>query len=281
MKTRPYGELMHYYKAIMLASLLLMTSISCASQGLDNNGVDSAIKLAFSLADRDKIVIQGIADETKAVKLVKFSVNGRQASGKMRRYDQGWQLDEVQDDLGSWVPVSALRKQMEESSRTRREAVIRQWTQLTSIYQRRADLVPGLLQAANDASNAEKTAFNAVIEARAAVGQIAVSAENMDDETFERFSRAQDNLSTALSRLLITLEKYQSVKTSNNFRELIAQLEGTENRLSLERMRYNEAATGYNSQVSGTLIFLLGTRFGEMPILKPSQGNVPPPPVRF
>jgi LemA protein len=260
---------------------LQTTSPSHLSQVLDNNRASAAIRATFSLGDRDKIEIQGIAEETKIVKLVKFSVNGKQAAGKMRRYDQGWRLDEVQDGLGSWLPVPTLIKQLEESSRVHREAVMSQWTQLASIYQRRADLVPGLLQTAIDASNAEKATFNAVIEARAAVGQINITNENMDDETFVRFSRAQDNLSSALARFLATLEKYPSIKAKGNYRELIAQLEGTENRLVLERMRYNEAATEYNNKITGTMIFLLGGRFGEMPALKPSQGNVPPPPVRF
>jgi LemA protein len=130
------------------------------------------------------------------------------------------------------------------------QAVDAQWAQVESVYQRRADLIPNLVATVQGAANFEKSTLEAVTKARASVGQVAppnaASIPN-DPAAFARFQAAQDQLSGALSRLLVVAEAYPDLKATQNFRDLQAQLEGTENRISVERMRYNDAAREYNT----------------------------------
>ena len=130
------------------------------------------------------------------------------------------------------------------------QAVDAQWAQVESVYQRRADLIPNLVATVQGAANFEKSTLEAVTKARASVGQAAppnaASIPN-DPAAFARFQAAQDQLSGALSRLLVVAEAYPDLKATQNFRDLQAQLEGTENRISVERMRYNDAARDYNT----------------------------------
>ena len=130
------------------------------------------------------------------------------------------------------------------------QAVDAQWAQVESVYQRRADLIPNLVATVQGAANFEKSTLEAVTKARASVGQAAppnaASIPN-DPAAFARFQAAQDQLSGALTRLLVVAEAYPDLKATQNFRDLQAQLEGTENRISVERMRYNEAARDYNT----------------------------------
>jgi LemA protein len=130
------------------------------------------------------------------------------------------------------------------------QAVDAQWAQVESVYQRRADLIPNLVATVQGAANFEKSTLEAVTRARASVGQAAppnaASIPN-DPAAFARFQAAQDQLSGALSRLLVVAEAYPDLKATQNFRDLQAQLEGTENRISVERMRYNDAAREYNT----------------------------------
>jgi LemA protein len=130
------------------------------------------------------------------------------------------------------------------------QAVDAQWAQVESVYQRRADLIPNLVATVQGAANFEKSTLEAVTKARASVGQAAppnaASIPN-DPAAFARFQAAQDQLSGALSRLLVVAEAYPDLKATQNFRDLQAQLEGTENRISVERMRYNDAAREYNT----------------------------------
>jgi LemA protein len=268
-----------FMKIGILMGLFLTISSYCLGQTLNTARASEAVKRAFSLTDQDKIEILGIAEDTKTTNLVKFSVNGKQATGKIRKYDQGWQLDDIQDELGSWLPVTSVIRQLEGSLPILSEKARNQLAQIENVYQRRADIVPNLIQMANEPSNSEKSTFTAVIDARVAVGQLNLTANNTNAETFARYLKAQDNLSSALARLLVVMEKYPNIKKNINFRQLLTQLEGTENRIVVERMRYNEAATEYNNNVSRTMACLLGKR-NEMPIFKPS-GSVPPPPVRF
>ena len=125
------------------------------------------------------------------------------------------------------------------------QGVQAQWGQVENVYQRRADLVPNLVQTVKGAANFEQETLTAVTEARAQVGKItpdALKNVTSDPEAFARFEKAQGQLSSALSRLLVVAEKYPELKATENFRDLQAQLEGTENRIAVERMRFNEAA---------------------------------------
>ncbi len=128
------------------------------------------------------------------------------------------------------------------------EGVNNQWAAVQSVYQRRADLIPNLVRTVEGAANFERSTLQAVVEARARVGQAQITPENLSDpQAFARFEQAQGALSSALSRLLVVVERYPELKANQNFLELQSQLEGTENRISVERMRYNETAREFNT----------------------------------
>ncbi len=163
-----------------------------------------------------------------------------------------------------------------------------QWGQVENVYQRRADLVPNLVETVKGAANFEKETFTAVTEARSKVGQVTAGAlENVvnNPETFARFQQAQDSLSSALSRLLVVMEKYPDLTATQNFRDLQAQLEGTENRIAVERMRFNEAAQAFDTRRMSfpTVLFagLFGERFKEKPYFKSQPGAETAPKVKF
>lgn len=160
-----------------------------------------------------------------------------------------------------------------------------QWAQVENQYQRRADLVPNLVETVKGAADFEKSTFTAVTEARAKVGQVQVSADKLTPEAFAKFQTAQDGLSSALSRLLVVMEKYPDLKATENFKTLQAQLEGTENRIATERMRFNEAAQAFNTKRMSfpTVLIagLFGARFNEKPYFKSQPGSETAPKVKF
>src|SRR5512147_2294026 len=127
------------------------------------------------------------------------------------------------------------------------QAVQAQWGQVENVYQRRADLVPNLVETVKGAAAFEKDTFTAVTEARSKVGQVNAAGIANDPQAFARFQQAQDGLSSALSRLMVVVEKYPELKATDAFRDLQAQLEGTENRIAVERMRFNETAQGFTT----------------------------------
>ena len=128
------------------------------------------------------------------------------------------------------------------------QATDAQWAHVESAYQRRADLIPNLVKTVEGAANFEKSTLEAVTEARASVGQAqAGPGITNDPAAFAKWQAQQDQLSSALSRLLVVVERYPDLKATANFRDLQAQLEGTENRINVERNRYNEAAQAYNT----------------------------------
>lgn len=129
------------------------------------------------------------------------------------------------------------------------ENVAAKWAQVQNAYQRRADLVPNLVNTVKGAANFEKETLTQVIEARAKATSMQISPENLTPENIQKFQDAQNQLSGALSRLMVTVEKYPDLKANQNFLELQAQLEGTENRISVERMKYNEAVQDYNTYI--------------------------------
>ena len=132
---------------------------------------------------------------------------------------------------------------------TMEEQVAASWSQVENQYQRRADLIPNLVNTVKGYANFEQETLTQVIEARAKATSINVNAEELSPEQVQQFQQAQEQLSGALSRLLVTVERYPELKANQNFLELQAQLEGTENRIATERMRYNEVVQGYNSYI--------------------------------
>jgi LemA protein len=141
-----------------------------------------------------------------------------------------------------------------------------QWGQVENTYQRRADLVPNLVATVKGAAKFEQDTLTAVTEARARVGQVnpATTGANPADDpaALQKFQQAQDQLSSALSRLLVVVERYPDLKATAGFRDLQAQLEGTENRIAVERMRFNEAARAYNTTRSSFPTVLVAGLFG-------------------
>jgi len=130
------------------------------------------------------------------------------------------------------------------------EAVIAAWANVEATYQRRADLIPNLVETVKAYAAHEKETLQAVTEARASVGQVRLSPEDLGNpESFRRFQQAQQKLSGALSRLLLVAERYPDLKASQNFRDLQHQLEGTENRINVARQRYNEAVRRFNTSI--------------------------------
>jgi LemA protein len=165
------------------------------------------------------------------------------------------------------------------------QAVQSQWAQVENVYQRRADLVPNLVETVKGAAAFETDTFTAVTEARAKVGQVNAAGIANNPEAFAKFQQAQDGLSSALSRLLVTVEKYPDLKATQNFRDLQAQLEGTENRITVERMRFNEAAQAFNTKRMSFPTVLIagffGSRFNEKPYFKAQTGAEVAPKVDF
>jgi len=166
------------------------------------------------------------------------------------------------------------------------QAVKSQWAQVENQYQRRVDLVPNLVETVKGAAAFEKDTFTAVTEARAKVGQTKLDVNSLNNpEAFAKFQQAQDGLSSALSRLMVVVEKYPELKATENFRTLQSQLEGTENRITVERMRFNEAAQAFNTKRMSfpTVLIagLLGSRFAEKPYFKAQAGAETAPKVKF
>ena len=162
-----------------------------------------------------------------------------------------------------------------------------QWAQVENVYQRRADLVPNLVETVKGAAAFEKDTFTAVTEARSRVAQTGGAAARVPDDpaALQKFQQAQEQLSGALSRLMVVVERYPDLKATQNFRDLQAQLEGTENRITVERMRFNEAAQAFNTRRNTfpTVLFasLFGNRFQEKGYFRAEPGAEKAPKVQF
>jgi LemA protein len=166
------------------------------------------------------------------------------------------------------------------------QGVDAQWGQVENVYQRRADLVPNLVETVKGAAAFEKSTFTAVTEARAKVGQVNMGGKApASPEAMAKFQQAQDNMGSALSRLLVVVEKYPDLKATQNFRDLQAQLEGTENRIAVERMRFNQAAQAFNTRRNSfptvTVAGFFGDRFRERAYFKAQAGAETAPKVSF
>jgi LemA protein len=142
------------------------------------------------------------------------------------------------------------------------EAVESAWSQVENVYQRRADLIPNLVNTVKGAANFEKETLEAVMQARASATQVKIDPSNLDAASLQKFEQAQTGISSALSRLLVTVEKYPDLKANQNFRDLQIQLEGTENRISEERRKFNLVVQNYNSSVRAFPNNLMAGMFG-------------------
>ncbi|MFO7615343.1 MAG: LemA family protein [Bacteroidales bacterium] len=129
------------------------------------------------------------------------------------------------------------------------EAVAESWSQVENVYQRRADLIPNLVSTVKGYADFEQETLTRVVEARSKATAVNISPENLTEQSLAQFQQAQDGLSSALSRLLVVIERYPELKANQNFLDLQAQLEGTENRITTERRRFNETTRIYNTYI--------------------------------
>jgi LemA protein len=129
------------------------------------------------------------------------------------------------------------------------EQVQSQWAQVQNVYQRRSDLIPNLVNTVKGAANFEQSTLTKVIEARAKATSVTVDASKLTPESIQKFQAAQGELTQSLGRLLVSVERYPELKANQNFLELQSQLEGSENRITVERQKFNEITQVYNSKI--------------------------------
>jgi LemA protein len=165
------------------------------------------------------------------------------------------------------------------------QSVNQSWAQVQNVYQRRADLIPNLVQTVSGAANFEKSTLIAVTNARASVGRVQLDPNKAptDAAQLEKFQAAQGQLSNALSRLLVVSEQYPQLRANENFQQLQAQLEGTENRISVERGNFNQAVQSYNTAVRSFPTTLFAGMFGfqTRPFFNAQPGAETAPAVKF
>ena len=165
------------------------------------------------------------------------------------------------------------------------QAVDSQWAQVQNVYQRRADLIPNLVATVSGAANFEKSTLTEITAARASVGQVKLDPNSAptDPTKLAAFDQAQGQLSSALSRLLVVVERYPDLKATENFQELQAQLEGTENRISVERRDFNTAVQNYDTAIKSfpELFYAGAFGFHEKPYFAATAGAETPPKVQF
>jgi LemA protein len=164
------------------------------------------------------------------------------------------------------------------------EKVNSAWSQVENQYQRRADLIPNLVKTVEGAADFEKSVLTEVTEMRSKVGQTKITADDLNDpDKFAKYQKAQDNLSSALSRLLVVTENYPQLKSNESFLQLQSQLEGTENRIAVERKKFNEAVQEYNTSTRSFPTLIMAKIFGfkEKQYFKGKEGSDTPPDVKF
>lgn len=132
---------------------------------------------------------------------------------------------------------------------TMEENIQGKWAQVENVYQRRADLIPNLVNTVKGYADFEQETLTNVVEARAKATSVNVNPDNLSPQAIQQFQQAQEGLTSALSRLMVVVERYPDLKANQNFLELQAQLEGTENRIAVERKRFNEAVQAYNTYI--------------------------------
>lgn len=163
------------------------------------------------------------------------------------------------------------------------EGVMKNWADVENSYQRRSDLIPNLVSTVEGSADFERGTLTDVIEARAKATSVNVDAGNLDPQQIQQFQQAQGGLSSALSRLLVSVERYPDIKSNQNFLQLQSQLEGTENRISVARNRYNEAVRQYNTYIRKFPNNIFAGMFGfeRKPPFEAEEGAENAPDVEF
>ena len=163
------------------------------------------------------------------------------------------------------------------------QAVEAQWAQVQNVYQRRADLIPNLVKTVEGAANFEKSTLTDITEARASVGKVQLNNAPTDPAQLAQFEKAQGALGGALGRLMVIVEKYPDLKANANFQALQSQLEGSENRISVERGRFNEVVQTYNTKIKSipAVFYAAALGFKERPYFQAKAGAEEAPAVDF
>lgn len=166
---------------------------------------------------------------------------------------------------------------------TMNEGVTSQWGNVETTYQRRSDLIPNFVNTVKGAANFEQTTLTQVIEARAKATSVTIDPTNMTPESMAQFQQAQGQVSSALGRLMVVMEQYPELKATQNFRDLQVELEGTENRISVERRKFNEVAQGFNTYVKRFPQSFIAGMFGfaAKPYFEAAEGAETAPVVTF
>jgi len=163
------------------------------------------------------------------------------------------------------------------------EAVTSAWSQVENVYQRRADLIPNLVETVKGYAQHEQETFTKVIEARSQATSVKIDPANLTPEAIQQFQNAQGGLSSALSRLMVVVEQYPDLKANQNFLDLQAQLEGTENRITVERQKFNETTQSYNAYIRRFPELITAKIFGfrKKAYFEAAQGAERAPQVKF
>jgi LemA protein len=166
---------------------------------------------------------------------------------------------------------------------TLNEGVTSQWGNVETAYQRRADLIPNFVNTVKGAADFEQSTLTRVIEARARATQVTIDPSNMTADNMQMYQQAQGELSSALSRLMVVVEQYPQLKATQNFRDLQVELEGTENRISVERRKFNEMAMSFNTYIKRFPQNFIAGPFGfaAKPYFEAQQGAERAPEVVF
>ena len=165
----------------------------------------------------------------------------------------------------------------------KQEATESAWANVENQYQRRADLIPNLVNVVKGYAQHESSTLQAVVEARSKATSVQIDPTNMTEADLEKFQQAQDNITSAMSKLLAVVEAYPDLKANENFKELQAQLEGTENRIAVERRKFNEVAQDYNKYIKFFPQLIIAKIFGfdAKPYFKAQAGAETAPQVSF
>ncbi|HBZ34880.1 MAG TPA: LemA family protein [Bacteroidales bacterium] len=163
------------------------------------------------------------------------------------------------------------------------EGVTSAWSQVENVYQRRADLIPNLVATVKGYATHERETLEGVVNARSKATQTTIDPKNMTPDAMEKFQAAQGELTNALNKLMVVVERYPDLKANQNFLELQAQLEGTENRITVERQKFNDAARGFNTYIRQFPKNIIASLFGfeRKPYFEANEGTEQPPKVEF
>jgi len=163
------------------------------------------------------------------------------------------------------------------------EQVTSQWAQVENVYQRRADLIPNLVNTVKGYAAHEQETLTGVIEARSKATSVTVDPSNLNPQTLQQFNQAQEGLSSALSRLMVVVERYPDLKANQNFRDLQIQLESTENRIATERRKFNQTTQTYNAYIRKfpRVIYAGWFGFEKKTYFEAQQGAEQAPEVQF